>query len=254
VVRKKIASVFALKNFAFTSWLERPYLFRFPHGRPITGGIDVMQQNCTLMPLTGANGEVQAVCVTLFDVTDMALMQRQLEQVLVALKESANRDGLTGVYNRRHLEERLSEEFARYKRHGRELAILPLDIDHFKRVNDQYGHLAGDGVLRIAAQRVAGLIRETDVFCRYGGEEFMLILPEAGVAPAMVVAEKLRKAVCETPFEVETEQLRVTMSIGASAARPELRKYQELIKEADQALYAAKEQGRNRSIAFVPPA
>ena len=249
-LEKKIASVFALKNFAFTSWEQRPFLFRFCHDRPITGGIDFMQQNCTFMPLTNANGDVQAVCVTLFDVTDMSLIQRQLEEALSALKESANRDGLTGIYNRRHMESRLSEEFARHKRYGGELSLLILDLDHFKRVNDQYGHLAGDAVLRATAHRVAGAIRSVDVFGRYGGEEFVLILPETGLSAAMVVAEKVRKVIGEVPVEVDTLRLPVTASVGAAAARPELPSYEALIGEADSALYAAKEQGRNRSVAF----
>ncbi len=249
-LEKKILSVFVIKNFAFTSWQDRPYLFRFPHGRPITGGIDVMQQNCTLMPFVGTSGQVECVCIALFDVTDIAVVQLQLEAALNTVRENANRDGLTGVYNRRHLEERLGEEFARFKRHGRELSLLLLDLDHFKQVNDRFGHLAGDTVLRVAAKRVADHIRQTDVFCRYGGEEFLLILPETTAAEAMVVAEKLRKAICETPFELDPQQLDVTLSIGASAARSNVASPQQLIEEADRALYAAKAQGRNRCIAF----
>ena len=250
-LERKIAGVFALKNFAFTSWEQRPHLFRFSHDRPITGGIDFMQQNCIFMPLIGASGEVEAVCVTLFDVTDMSLIQRQLEQALAALKESVNIDGLTEIYNRRHLETRLAEEFARHKRYGGMLSLLMFDLDHFKRINDRYGHLAGDSVLRSTARRVAEAIRTADVFGRYGGEEFALILPETGLSAAMVVAEKLRAAIGEVPIEVDDLRLQVTASFGVSVAHPRLPNYEALIREVDAALYTAKEQGRNRSVASI---
>jgi diguanylate cyclase (GGDEF)-like protein len=192
--------------------------------------------------------------VTLFDVTDMGIVQRQLEDVMTALKESAIRDGLTGIYNRRHLEERLAEEFARYQRYGSELSILLFDLDHFKRVNDQHGHLAGDAVLRATASRIAAAIRTMDVFARYGGEEFMLILPETGLGAAMLVAEKVRKLIGVERVDIGNTQLQVTASVGACAAHAGLSSYEALIRGADSALYGAKAQGRNRSVQFDPPA
>ena len=103
-LKKKIDSVFILKNFAFTSWEQRPYLFRFPHNRPITGGVDFMYQNCTFVPVKNEQGEVEAVCVTLFDATDTGISQTLLKKTMAALEESSSRDGLTGIFNRRYLE------------------------------------------------------------------------------------------------------------------------------------------------------
>lgn len=244
-LEKKFQSVFILKNFSFTSWEQRPYLFQFSHDRPVTGGIDWMQQNCTFMPLISTNGEVEMVCVTIADVTDICLMQRELEHALGALKESANRDGLTGIYNRRHLEERLAQEFSRYKRHGEEFSLIMFDLDHFKKVNDQHGHLAGDAVIKTAASRISNAIRSADIFGRYGGEEFSLVLPATQLSSAMIVAEKIRKVINETPVEFDGKELTISVSIGATVASQDSLSYEKLLNEADLALYEAKRRGRN---------
>ncbi len=251
-LEKKFKGVFLLKNFSFTSWEQRPYLLRFGHDRPVTGGTEFMHQDCTFMPLIGASGEVEAVCVTLFDVTDTSLMHRELERAMAALKESANRDGLTGVFNRRHLEERLAEEFARYKRYGDRFSFLLFDLDRFKSVNDRYGHLAGDAVLREAAARVSACVRKMDVFGRYGGEEFALLLPATDLPSALIVAEKVRRLIGEQPIDWEGRPIAVTASVGVNTVRPDIPSYEALIGEADRALYDAKEQGRNRSVVFKP--
>ncbi|MES2352869.1 MAG: diguanylate cyclase [Pseudomonadota bacterium] len=244
-LQKKFEGVFLLKNFSFISWEQRPYLFQFKHDRPVTGGVDWMQQNCTFMPMINAANEVEMVCVTIADVTDISIIQRQLQSALVALGESANRDGLTGIYNRRHLEERLAQEFSRCKRYGGGFSLLMFDLDHFKRVNDQYGHLGGDAVLRAAAARVTNVIRTADIFGRYGGEEFALILPETDLAAATIVGEKVRKAIGETPIEFDGQKLTATTSVGITTMRSDLPAYEALIHEADTALYRAKGLGRN---------
>lgn len=252
-LQKKFESVFLLKNFSFTSWEQRPYLFRFRHNRPITGGIDYMQQNCTFLPLMDEAGEVQAVCVTLLDMTDVSLIQRELERTMAALKESADRDGLTGAFNRRHLEERLSEEFDRYLRYGGVFSVLILDLDHFKLVNDEHGHLAGDAVLRAVANCLGAGIRHTDIFGRYGGEEFAVMLPGTGLMAAMTTAEKLRQSIAREAVAFRDLSLSITTSIGATAMRPGVTSHEVLIAEADAALYRAKALGRNRCVAYEPP-
>jgi len=251
-LEKKFQGVFLLKNFSFTSWEQRPYLFRFSHNRPVTGGIDWMQQNCTFMPLTSSSGEVNIVCVTIFDATDNSIMQKNLEHALAALKESANRDGLTGIYNRRHLEERLSQEFARYKRYGGEFSLLMFDLDHFKRINDQHGHLAGDAVLRTTVSRVSAMVRTADIFGRYGGEEFALVLPATDLASAKIVGEKVRNCIGGEPIDFNGQNLLVTSSVGVTQMRPHIPSYEALIHEADTALYTAKNSGRNRVVIFEP--
>jgi len=172
------------------------------------------------------------------------------EATLVHLYEASVRDGLTGVFNRRYLEERIEAEVAYAVRHGTDLSLLMLDIDHFKHINDTHGHLAGDEVLRRLAGLVAGQIRREDVLARYGGEEFVLLLRNISVASATMVAERIRASVeaLETSFEGTT--IRATLSIGVaslgSCQRPVTPKA--LLDAADQALYQAKEAGRNRVV------
>ncbi len=115
---KKVKTVFTLGNFAFIAWENRPYLFKFAHNRPITGGVEHMYQNSMLLPLKGAQGRPEAVCVVLVDATDVAMVQGQLHEAMRKLADSSNRDGLTGIYNRRCLEERMRAEFERAGRYG----------------------------------------------------------------------------------------------------------------------------------------
>ncbi|PXW15470.1 GGDEF domain-containing protein [Paraburkholderia caballeronis] len=247
---RKVESVFRLGSFAFSSWQQRPYLFRFDHDRPITGGVDYMQQDCTFMPLMRER-EVVAVCVTVSDVTHLSIMQREREEAVAKLQEYADRDGLTGIANRRFFEARLHEEFSRWQRHGGELSVLLFDLDHFKKINDQFGHVAGDAVLRVMAQRVEGVVRKEDTFGRFGGEEFALLLPATPLDDAILVAEKIRHTIGDAPVEVHGVTVPVTASVGAATARAGVSGCDALIHEADAALYSAKRQGRNRSVAIA---
>ncbi|WP_133646476.1 sensor domain-containing diguanylate cyclase [Paraburkholderia flava] len=246
---RKLDSVFQLGSFAFSSWEQRPYLFKFDHDRPITGGVDYMQQDCTFMPLM-RDREVVAVCVTVSDVTHVSIVQREREEAVAKLQEYADRDGLTGIANRRFFEARLRDEYTRWQRYGGELSVLLFDLDHFKKINDQFGHTVGDGVLREMAQRVAEVVRGQDTFGRFGGEEFALLLPCTPLDDAMRVAEKIRHTIGDTPVDVQGVSVPVTASVGGASARTGVPAYEVLINEADAALYSAKRQGRNRSIAF----
>ncbi|MDR3098357.1 MAG: GGDEF domain-containing protein [Paraburkholderia sp.] len=246
---RKVESVFQLGSFAFSSWEQRPYLFRFDHDRPITGGVDYMQQDCTFMPLM-RDREVIAVCVTVSDVTHVSVMQREREDAVARLREYADRDGLTGIANRRYFEGRLADEFARWQRYGGDISVLLFDLDHFKKINDEFGHVAGDTVLRAMAQRVAQVVRKQDVFGRFGGEEFALLLPCTPLDDALHVAEKIRRTIGDAPVQVQGVVVPVTASVGAAAARPGATGYEAMINEADAALYSAKRQGRNRSVAL----
>jgi diguanylate cyclase (GGDEF)-like protein len=247
---RKIESVFQLGSFAFSSWEQRPYLFKFDHDRPITGGVDFMQQDCTFMPLMRER-EVVAVCVTVSDVTHVSIVQREREEAVAKLQDYADRDGLTGIANRRFFEARLRDEFTRWQRYGGDMSVLLFDLDHFKKINDQFGHGVGDTVLRLMAQRVAGVVRAQDTFGRFGGEEFALLLPCTPLVDAMRVAEKIRCVIGDTPVEVQglSVPVTVTASVGGAAARGGVLTYEVLINEADAALYSAKRQGRNRSVA-----
>lgn len=156
-------------------------------------------------------------------------------------------DGLTQAYNKRYFLEVAEREFLRSQRSGQPLAVLMIDADRFKAVNDTYGHLAGDEVLSELSRRIRSLLRRDEVLARYGGEEFILLLPDTPLAEACAVGERVRRAVAEHPFQTEQAALEVTVSIGvATTELSSLASVAELIEHADQCLYAAKQAGRNR--------
>jgi diguanylate cyclase len=153
-------------------------------------------------------------------------------------------DPLTELPNRRALDERLQQEWARLLRHGGHLSVIMADIDHFKRVNDQFGHPAGDEVLRQVARLLADGCRESDMPARYGGEEFVVVAPETTAQAATDFAERLRTSICSRPLAVHGKAVEVTASFGV-ADNEGLKTPEELVHAADQALYRAKSAGRN---------
>jgi diguanylate cyclase (GGDEF)-like protein len=155
-------------------------------------------------------------------------------------------DGLTQIHNKRYLYEALEREIIRGRRHSRDLTILLFDIDHFKRINDVHGHLAGDFVLKEVARIVQSRIRRDEVFARYGGEEFAIILPETSMDGGTALAETLRQKVAEHLFVFQADSIRVTISIGVALLQDADRSASDLIKRADEKLYMAKNSGRNR--------
>lgn len=166
------------------------------------------------------------------------------------LEEEAITDELTGVPNRRAATERMWEELSRSKRTGEPLAVLMLDLDHFKNVNDRYGHAVGDAVLRATAARMRGAVREYDVLCRMGGEEFVILAPRTDLAQAVSLGERVRQVVAESPLlTVEGEPVRVTVSGGAAVSCGADAIVDAILARADRALYQAKADGRNRILA-----
>jgi two-component system cell cycle response regulator len=160
-------------------------------------------------------------------------------------------DPLTGLYNRRYLDNHLSVLFNRSMARGRPLSMLITDIDRFKQVNDTYGHDGGDEVLREFANRVRSTIRGADLACRYGGEEFVVAMPDTSPEVAAAVAERLRAAVESAPFMLKHsgETLNVTASFGIASRIGSVLTPDQLMKQADLALYEAKNTGRNRVVA-----
>lgn len=160
------------------------------------------------------------------------------------------RDGLTSAFNKRYLLECLDREVARANRHERPLAIILLDIDHFKSINDEYGHLVGDEVLRELALRLGNELREDQVFARFGGEEFAILDGEGDPKSAVQLAERCRTAIANEPFETTDGPLEVTISLGVSIPEPSHASTREqLLALADERLYEAKRSGRNRVVA-----
>jgi two-component system cell cycle response regulator len=175
---------------------------------------------------------------------EKAALLSELEAKNAQLAELAQTDPLTGVANRGHIEHCLADEVARARRHGHRLAVGMLDIDHFKRVNDGFGHPFGDRVIREVARILAETVRQVDKVGRYGGEEFLLVLPDTDLEGARILAERVRALVDEVTFEAEG--FHGTVSIGVAQWTPESDTWEGLVSQADQALDEAKESGRNR--------
>jgi two-component system cell cycle response regulator len=164
--------------------------------------------------------------------------------------EMAITDGLTGLFNRRYMENHLSTLVDQSAARGKPISVMVLDIDYFKSVNDSHGHDAGDDVLREFAIRVRKCIRNIDLACRYGGEEFVLVMPETDMAVATMVAERLRRRIAGEPFAIQqgAKSLAVTISIGIASANGAADTAAAILKRADTALYQAKRDGRNRVV------
>jgi diguanylate cyclase (GGDEF)-like protein len=173
-------------------------------------------------------------------------LQERLLAVQEALRHEATRDSLTGLWNRRMILDQLNREFHRAARDGQALAVTVADVDHFKEVNDQYGHAVGDAVLRAASERMRSVLRSYDFIGRYGGEEFLIILPACEPALALSIAERARRAMSAVPLEVDGRHLHVSVSLGVAWASEATSDPSALIHAADQALYRAKAAGRDR--------
>ncbi|BBP78045.1 diguanylate cyclase [Pseudomonas sp. Ost2] len=242
---RKVESVATLGTPAFTIWEQRPYLVRFKSYQPITGLEDFMYQNTTLLPLRSTDSEIRHICLVIYDVTDVATNRHQLQAANAQLQTLSSTDRLTGLYNRGHWEESLKVAHARHQRHGNPTSLVMFDIDHFKRVNDTYGHQAGDKVIEQVAQLVCEHVRDSDVAGRYGGEEFGVVLSDTDKAGGRFFAERLRKAVEALEVLHEGQVIRFTISLGvADLSRPSVT-HADLIAWADQALYTSKKSGRN---------
>lgn len=159
-------------------------------------------------------------------------------------------DSLTGLWNRRHLEETLNMEFKRSRRYGFDFTIMLLDLDYFKKINDTYGHMAGDEVLREVSHIISSSLRETDFLARYGGEEIVAILPNTNLKTAKKVADGVRVTIASNLIYFEEHEIEITTSIGINTLRDDHKDYHAVFAEADKALYIAKENGRNRTEIF----
>jgi two-component system chemotaxis family response regulator WspR len=167
-------------------------------------------------------------------------------RALAALRDQATRDGLTGVWNRKMIFDTLSQELSRAGREDTPLSIVMADLDNFKSINDRFGHPAGDAVLQEASRRLSAGVRAYDHVGRYGGEEFLIVLPNCDREHAGNVSERLRRAVADTPIEAEGETLHITCSLGVAIADTSNRiGIASLVRAADEALYLAKQTGRN---------
>ncbi len=238
--RRKVQTVFELHNSAFTTWEQRAFLFHFLNYRPVTGMAPHMYQNCTIIPLKNPCGEVNHICLIVYDVTEEAVNRLQLQRL-------SSTDNLTGLLNRQSLEDKLMHQCKRYQRNRRPSSLLMLDIDHFKQINDSCGHPAGDDVIKATAEVLTHGIREIDAAGRFGGEEFVVVLEDTGVSGAFIVAERLRKRIAQT-LVVHGRDIHFTVSLGIAELSPAVTTPEAWLEAADKALYRAKEGGRNRAV------
>jgi two-component system, cell cycle response regulator len=181
---------------------------------------------------------------------DVEQTNQELEQAHAEADRLSRVDPLTGVYNRRHFSELLSAELGLTD--GGSVAVLLLDLDHFKGVNDRYGHLTGDAVLQAAAGRIASIIRSSDCLARWGGEEFAILAPGTEADEASALAERARAALADTPVKVEGVVIELTTSVGVAVAGGPTQTSDGLLDAADEALYGAKRAGRN-CVRMSPP-
>ncbi|MDX1279965.1 sensor domain-containing diguanylate cyclase [Shewanella colwelliana] len=244
-LKQKMESVFLLKNRAFISWEQRPYVFQFGNYRPITGRADFMYQNVTLLPLSSLTGEITHISMIIYDVTDVAINKLQLKAANERLEHLSQTDGLTQLHNRRHWQICMQREFERHARYGEPTTLVMFDIDHFKRINDTYGHIAGDKVIQHVSHILKQSLRETDCAGRYGGEEFSVVLANTDAKSALNFADRLREKIAASEMLYESAKISVTVSIGICDIEEELENSGKWLANADHALYEAKQAGRN---------
>ncbi len=247
---RKVESIYLLKNSAFTTWEQRPYLFKFDNYRPITGRAEFMYQNSTFIPIQDLTGEISSICLIVYDVTEQAINNLELEAANNKLEIISQTDGLTGLFNRSAWEDQLEKEFDRLQRYKEDCSLIIFDIDHFKKVNDNHGHPAGDEVIKKAAEITQKCIRKTDIAGRYGGEEYVVLLPHTNVDCAEILAERIRKKIEGLTVQYEDIMINFTVSFGVSSYHDSLKSATAWIDSADKALYESKENGRNRVSIF----
>ncbi|MDP9267859.1 MAG: diguanylate cyclase [Acidobacteriota bacterium] len=233
----------------------------------VQGFVETRSEMC--LPLISFGKQLGVVCLEsatagAFEQTDVQPLESVADIIATAIQNAnyfdqakalANVDGLTGAFNRRFFESRITEELERAGRYGKQLAVIMLDIDHFKRLNDEFGHLLGDEVLRQVSALFRSQLRKVDFVCRYGGEEFVLLLPETSGEDALAVAEKVRRVIEAHSFPGVPRP--VTISIGVAEFPTHGASRDEIVRAADLALYASKQSGRNRvtpAVAAAAPA
>lgn len=246
-LRQKMEQVFLLKNNVFISWEQRPYIFKFNNYRPITGRAEFMYQNITLLPLSSLSG-TSHISMIIYDVTDIAINKLQLVAANEQLQQLNQRDELTQLFNRRHWQELVQQEFARFSRYQEPTSLLLVDIDHLKAINDQHGHIAGDRAIQHLAHLISRNLRNTDMACRYGANAFALLLHHSDAMQASQLVARLQFSLAQTPLLFNGEQLTFSISAGICPLDEECNGYDRWLDKADEALAKAKMAGRNQII------
>lgn len=246
----KVESVFQLKSRAFSIWEQRPYVFKFKNYRPITGIAEFMYQNISIFPIVSTTGNVDNICIIVYDVTDVATNRNALKDVNLELEKLSRTDRLTGLNNRGYWQECQEREFTHFSRYQNDCSLVIFDIDHFKKVNDTHGHQAGDEVIRQCSSALLTCARDVDICGRYGGEEFVVLLAETDARNALIFAERLRKKIERIVVNYDQREIKFTVSLGINQLKEKTQTALQWLEGADQALYKSKESGRNKSSIF----
>ncbi len=251
---KKAREVFRLGKPVFFTNKVHQTMFPFYAGRSyLEKKLKPMQQTVILSPVKDNDGRVKQVLLTVFDITDWIDYRDRLLRSKNELEKLSHTDELTQLPNRRSLMEKISHELFHHNRRKRPMAVAVLDLDKFKAVNDRWGHQTGDQALYEVARVISESCRNYDIIGRYGGEEFVLILPDSNRDQALATCERIRQRVEQTEFCRMEQRMRLTISIGLACKKEEEKaEVEELFQRADKDLYRAEENGRNRVEADCP--
>jgi diguanylate cyclase (GGDEF)-like protein/PAS domain S-box-containing protein len=202
----------------------------------------------SISPITDTNGVITHFVAVSEDITARKDVEEKIQRLNAGLEQLAMTDYLTNLYNRRYFMQRGTEEFKRARRNNHPLSLLMMDIDHFKKVNDTYGHEAGDMTLQQIAGVLKSSVREIDILGRLGGEEFAVLLPSTSLNEAVILAGRVRQNIADTSVETSGGSLTITISVGAAVITDEMSGIDDLLRNADLSMYLAKQQGGNRVV------
>lgn len=248
--KDKILETFSMEVPIFSPWEQHEEVFTFRNNRPFTGTSENMYLNFTFIPFNSLSGKCDEVCIIIYDVTDAACSKIGMQEANEQLHQLSITDGLTNLYNRKHWQDCLTQQYRLFLRNHMSVSLMMFDIDHFKLVNDTYGHPAGDAVLKSVAQILKTQIRNTDIAGRYGGEEFAILLLDANRESSFMVAERLRKAVEAHVVRFGTLEIKFTISLGLCTLSENITSPEEWLKLTDNSMYYSKEHGRNRTTQY----
>ncbi len=212
---------------------------------------DLYYQLGIISPITDSRGIITHYLAVSEDITSQKMAEAEIQHLHTQLREQAVRDPLTGLYNRRYLDEILERELARAQRGALPISFAMIDIDHFKKINDAFSHVAGDAGLQKLAHQILGQVRTSDIICRYGGDEFLVILPNITAEISLQIAERWRRSFMGSTLPLEYGSIRCTISCGISEYPVHGKTSEELIFAADKALYQAKSEGRNCTKIYI---
>lgn len=249
--QRKVDQVLLLGNSSFYNAHVSDSPLTLTNFRQINSPYPFLRQNLTLSPVNEPGLPADWVVITILDATAEVRAKDMLAESKAQLEMQQRRDSLTGVLSRRYALRRMEQALRDAELTGQDAAILMCDLDHFKEVNDLHGHLAGDEVLRRVGATLQGCLRPADLVGRFGGEEFIILLPGANMVGAKVAAERLRRSIRALDVVWERTPIPVSISIGVAEAGPD-EGLMDVTGRADSALYEAKEMGRNRCVIWTP--